>query len=166
MTVATARIYLGSSFHRDHHQKFAKKVRELLAQNPTVESVHFPFDQQFVDPAEDPNVAFGEERSQLWQRVTFQNDLNGIAMANCGVFLYDMDELDDGCVFEIGFMRAQHKPVILIPFTQHPEKKLVMNLMISQGVTSYFDGNKEVEELKTYDFNSCPSRVVTGFGTI
>ena len=81
---ATARIYLGSSFHRDHHQVRAKQVREYLAANPTVEHVHFPFDQQVTDPAEDPNVGFGDERSLLWKQQTYQNDINGLSMANCG----------------------------------------------------------------------------------
>ena len=102
---ATARIYLGSSFHRDHHQARAKQVREYLTANPTVEHVHFPFDQQVTDPAEDPNVGFGDERSLLWKQQTYQNDINGLSMANCGVFLYDMDELDDGCA---GAEQASH----------------------------------------------------------
>ena len=45
----------------------AKQAREYLAQNPTVEHVHFPFDQQVVDPAESPQVKLGDERSLLGQ---------------------------------------------------------------------------------------------------
>ena len=95
---------------------------------------------------------------------TFQNDLNGINSATCGVFLYDMDVLDDGCAFEIGFMRANHKPVVLVPFTEHPERPKKMNLMIAQGVTAIIDGNTELEKLAEYDFNWTSYIPVTGYG--
>lgn len=39
---ATARIYLGSSFHRDHHQARAKQVREYLAANLRLNMSTFP----------------------------------------------------------------------------------------------------------------------------
>lgn len=99
-----------------------------------------------------------------WRVGTFQNDLNGINSATCGVFLYDMDILDDGCAFEIGFMRANHKPVVLVPFTEHPERPKKMNLMIAQGVTAIIDGNTELEKLAEYDFNWTPYIPVTGYG--
>ena len=69
--------------------------------------------------------------------------------------------IDDGCAFEIGFMRAQHKPVMLLPFTEEPEKKRVMNLMLAQGATAFYDGNTELEILKTYDFNTNPAKPTT-----
>ena len=163
---AIARIYLGCSFLNEVQRERAKQAREYLAQNPTVEHVHFPFDQQVVDPAESPQVKLGDERSLLWQSQTYQNALAGIQMANCGVFLYDMDLIDDGCAFEIGFMRAQHKPVMLLPFTEEPEKKRVMNLMLAQGATAFYDGNTELEILKTYDFNTNPAKPMTGYGII
>ena len=58
----------------------------------------------------------GGVRSMTWRVATYQNDLNGIVNATCGVFLYDMDNIDDGSAFEIGFFRALHKPVILVYF--------------------------------------------------
>lgn len=102
----------------------------------------------------------------VWRDATYQNDLTGISNATCGVFLYDMDQLDDGSAFEIGFMRAMHKPVILVPFTEHPEKEKKMNLMIAQGVTTIIDGNTEFEKLAEYNFNECPSNPVRGYGII
>ena len=72
--------------------------------------------------------------------------------------------LDDGCAFEIGFMRANHKPVVLVPFTEHPERPKKMNLMIAQGVTAIIDGNTELEKLAEYDFNWTPYIPVTGYG--
>lgn len=164
--VATARIYLGSSFASKAHKDRAAKAQEYLEQNPTVEHIHFPFDFPVVDPIEPDDVKPGDLRSLLWQKETYQNDINGVVHATSGVFLYDMDELDDGCAFEIGFMRAQNKPVLLVPFTEHTEKKKIMNLMLAQGVTAFIDGNTELEKLKTYDFNRCPSRTVVGYGII
>lgn len=69
-----------------------------------------------------------------------------------------------GCAFEIGFMRANHKPVVLVPFTEHPERPKKMNLMIAQGVTAIIDGNTELEKLAEYDFNWTPYIPVTGYG--
>lgn len=77
-----------------------------------------------------------------------------------------MDQIDDGSAFEIGFLRACHKPVILVPFTEDPNKDKVMNLMIAQGVTTIIDGNTEFEKLATYDFNSTPANPVMGYKII
>ena len=74
-----------------------------------------------------------------------------------------MDNIDDGSAFEIGFMRALHKPVVLVPFTTDPAKDKVMNLMLAQGVTTIIDGNTELEQLATYDFNTVPAKPVTGY---
>lgn len=52
MTNPTAKIYLGSPFYTDAERARVPKAKELLAKNPTVLNVHFPFDQNFVDPEE------------------------------------------------------------------------------------------------------------------
>ncbi|TSO26279.1 nucleoside 2-deoxyribosyltransferase [Lactobacillus sp. LL6] len=165
MTNPTAKIYLGSPFYTDAERARVPKAKELLASNPTVLQVHFPFDQNFVDP-EEKNPEIGGIRSMTWRVGTYQNDLNGIINATCGVFLYDMDRIDDGCAFEIGFMRAMHKPVILVPFTEKENPEKVMNLMLAQGVTTIIDGNTEFETLANYDFNSTPAKPVTGYKII
>lgn len=101
-----------------------------------------------------------------WRVGTYQNDLSGIINATCGVFLYDLDRIDDGSAFEIGFMRALHKPVILVPFTEKKKPEKVMNLMLAQGVTTIIDGNTEFEKLADYDFNVTPAKPVTGYKII
>ncbi|MDH5101052.1 nucleoside 2-deoxyribosyltransferase [Lactobacillus kefiranofaciens] len=164
-TDATATIYLGTPFYNDDQRARVKKARELLEKNPTVFRVHFPFDQSFVDPAEE-NPEVGGVRSMTWRLATYNNDLTGIVNASCGVFLYDMDNLDDGSAFEIGFMRALHKPVVLVPFTNHPERDKEMNLMIAQGVTTIIDGNTELAKLATYDFKTTPAKPVVGYKII
>ena len=162
MTTPTAKIYLGSPFYTDAERDRVPVAKELLAKNPTVLQVHFPFDQNFIDPAEE-NPEVGGVRSMTWRVGTYQNDLSGIVNATCGVFLYDMDRIDDGCAFEIGFMRAMHKPVILVPFTEKETPEKEMNLMIAQGVTTIIDGNTDFEKLAEYDFNSTPAAPVTGY---
>ena len=49
--VSTAKIYLGTPFYNDDQRARVDKARALLEENPTVVRVHFPFDQNFVDPA-------------------------------------------------------------------------------------------------------------------
>lgn len=161
--VPTGKIYLGSPFYNELQKKRSEKAKKLLAKNPTVAHVFFPFDVSFTDLAE-KNPKIGDVRTMLWRDGTYQNDLINVYNATCGVFLYDLDQLDDGSAFEIGFMRALHKPVVLVAFTEHPEKKKQMNLMIAQGVTTLIDGNTELDKLATYDFNECLSNPVMGYG--
>ena len=146
--VSTAKIYLGTPFYNDDQRARVDKARALLEENPTVVRVHFPFDQNFVDPDE-KNPEIGGIRSMTWRLATYNNDLEGLVNSTCGVFLYDMDNVDDGSAFEIGFMRALHKPVVLVTFTKDPDKDKVMNLMIAQGVTTIIDGNTELDKLAT-----------------
>lgn len=160
--ISTATIYLGTPFYNDDQRARVKKARALLEQNPTVVRVHFPFDQNFVDP-EETDAQVNGLRSMTWRLATYNNDLSGIINASCGVFLYDMDSIDDGSAFEIGFMRALHKPVILVPFTNDPNKEKEMNLMIAQGVTTIIDGNTDLDKLATYDFNTTPANPVVDY---
>lgn len=161
--VSTATIYLGTPFYNNDQRARVKKAMALLEKNPTVVRVHFPFDQNFVDP-EEKNPEIGGIRSMTWRLATYNNDITGLVNASCGVFLYDMDNIDDGSAFEIGFMRALHKPVILVPFTNDPNKE--MNLMLAQGVTTIIDGNTDFEKLATYDFNTTPANPVVGYKII
>lgn len=163
--VPTGKIYLGSPFYSDAERARVDKAKALLSKNPTVAHVFFPFDGGFTDPNE-KNPEVGGIRSMVWRDATYQNDLTGIVNASCGVFLYDMDMLDDGSAFEIGFMRAMHKPVVLLPFTEHPEKDKKMNLMLAQGVTTIIDGNTDFEKLATYNFDECPANPVVGYKII
>lgn len=165
MTNPTAQIYLGSPFYTDAERARVPKAKELLAKNPTVLRVLFPFDMSFTDP-EEKKPEIGGIRSMTWRVGTYQNDLSGIVNATCGVFLYDLDRIDDGSAFEIGFMRALHKPVIMVPFTEKENPEKVMNLMLAQGVTTIIDGNTEFEKLASYDFNTTPSNPVTGYKII
>ena len=98
--VSTATIYLGTPFYNDDQRARVKKAMALLEKNPTVVRVHFPFDQNFVDP-EEKNPEIGGIRSMTWRLATYNNDITGLVNASCGVFLYDMDNIDDGSAFEL-----------------------------------------------------------------
>src|SRR5699024_3096266 len=163
--VSTAKIYLGTPFYNDDQRARVDKARALLEENPTVVRVHFPFDQNFVDPDE-KNPEIGGIRSMTWRLATYNNDLEGLVNSTCGVFLYDMDNVDDGSAFEIGFMRALHKPIVLVTFTKDLDKDKVMNLMIAQGVTTIIDGNTELDKLANFYFNTVLAKSVTCYKII
>src|SRR5699024_10110088 len=118
--VSTAKIYLGTPFYNDDQRARVDKARALLEENPIVVIVQCPFDQYFVDAHEKIPV-IGGIRSMTVRLVTYNNDLDGLVNSTCGVFLYDMDNVDDGSAFEIVFMRALHKPVVLVTFTKDPD---------------------------------------------
>lgn len=151
---ATARVYLGGPFYNEAQRQRVKKAQEYLRQNPTVASVHFTFDHQYVNP-DDPD----DMSSLKWQIATYENDLQGMINSDCAIFLYDMDNIDDGSAFEIGFLRALHKPAVMIPFTEKKDAPKVMNLMLARGVTALIS----FEDLKTYDFQTNLSAPVDGY---
>lgn len=84
----------------------AKKAREYLNQNETVGVIHFPFDFQYKDATvdNDPEGVFGTPE---WVAATFQNDCTAVATSDIGVFLYDLDNIDDGCAYELALFRSQ-----------------------------------------------------------
>lgn len=125
-----ARIYLGTPFFNDAQRQRVKIAQQLLTQNPTVTDFHFPFDYQYKG-ASVVNQQDGLFGSLEWQVATYRNDMNAIAQADLGVFLYDLDNIDDGCAFEIGALRQAQKPVVTV-FCGEKER-YTLNLMIAQG---------------------------------
>lgn len=150
----TASVYLGGPFYTPAQKQRVQKAQEYLRQNPTVGRVHFPFDHQYTNPA-DPSDA----SSLKWQLATYQNDLQGMINTDCAIFLYDMDQIDDGSAFEIGFLRALHKPAVMIPFSEKKDAPRAMNLMLARGVTALIS----FADLKSYDFTTCPSAPVDDY---
>lgn len=150
---ANTKIYLGSPFFNDVQKERVEVATKHLEKNPTLELVHFPFDHQYGG-ASIENKEDGLFGSLEWQVGTYQNDLTGMETADAGVFLYDIDNLDDGSAFEIGFMRALHKPVVVVLLGEKPLEEYELNLMIAQGGTYFIN---DMAELETYDFNHYPS---------
>lgn len=148
---ALTKIYLGTPYFNEEQKQRVEKAKDALEDNDTVAVVHFPFDFQYQEATfDDPKEVFG---TLIWQNATYQNDLSAMSTADCGVFLYDLDQIDDGSAFEMGFMRALHKPVLVLPFSKNLDQKQ-LNLMIAQGTTSFI---KSFEQLSSYDFNHFPS---------
>lgn len=153
--IPTAKIYLAGPWFNPEQKERSAKAREYLNQNPTVRVIHFPFDFQYKDATEDhdPEGVFG---SPEWIHATYMNDIVACGTCDAGVFLYDMDEIDDGTAMELGFLRALHKPCIVIPFSNRPKSEVRMNLMIAAGATAFID-QEHFEKLSTYDFSHCPA---------
>lgn len=153
---SSAKIYLATPWFNPEQKERVEKVSKLLSGNPTVGVVHFPFDYQYKDATiENQNGVFG---SLEWQVATYQNDLSAMGTSDCGVFLYDLDNLDDGTAFEMGFMRAMNKPAIIVTFSHNKDVKV--NLMIARGATAFIDGDTDLEQLASYNFNHFPSNPV------
>ena len=153
---SSAKIYLATPWFSLEQKERVERVSELLSRNPTVGVVHFPFDHQYKDATIDnQNGVFG---SLEWQVATYQNDLSAMGTSDCGVFLYDLDDLDDGTAFEVGYMRSMGKPAIIVTFSHNEDVKV--NLMIARGATAFVDGDTNLEQLATYDFNHFPSNPV------
>lgn len=153
--IPTAKIYLAGPWFNPVQKERAAKAREYLNQNPTVELIHFPFDFQYKDASvdHDPEGILGTPE---WIHATYMNDIIACGSCDAGVFLYDMDNIDDGTAMELGFLRALHKPCIVIPFSTRPKDDVEMNLMIAAGATAFI-AQEEFEKLSTYDFNHCPA---------
>lgn len=153
---SSVKIYLATPWFNPEQKERVEKVSKLLSSNPTVGVVHFPFDYQYKDATiENQNGVFG---SLEWQVATYQNDLSAMGTSDCGVFLYDLDNLDDGTAFEMGFMRAMNKPAIIVTFSHNENVKV--NLMIARGATAFIDGDTDLEQLASYNFNHFPSNPV------
>ena len=152
----STKIYLATPWFNEEQKKRVEEVSELLSGNPTVGVVHFPFDHQYKDAnIDNKDGVFG---SLEWQVATYQNDLSAMGTADCGVFLYDLDNVDDGTAFEVGYMRSMGKPAIVVTFSHKEDVKV--NLMIARGATTFIDGDTDLEQLASYDFNHFPSNPV------
>ena len=156
--VGNTKIYLASPWFNKAQKLRVEKVSKLLSSNPTVGVVHFPFDYQYKDATIDnEDSVFG---TLEWQLATYQNDLSAMGTSDCGVFLYDLDNLDDGTAFELGYMRAMGKPAIVVTFSNRPDAEVKVNLMIARGATAFIDGIYDLDKLATYNFNHFPSNPV------
>lgn len=153
---SSTKIYLATPWFNSEQKERVEKASKLLSDNPTVGVVHFPFDYQYKDVTIDNQKGiFG---SLEWQVATYQNDLSAMGTSDCGVFLYDLDNLDDGTAFEIGYMRSMGKPAIIVTFSHNENVKV--NLMIARGATAFIDGDTDLEQLASYNFNHFPSNPV------
>ncbi|PIO82453.1 nucleoside 2-deoxyribosyltransferase [Loigolactobacillus backii] len=141
-------IYLAGPFFSTEQIKRLKKVAVKLQQNPTVEN--------YFSPMMDTNHAGLEEGTKKWQALVYQEDMAGLTTADVVVAIYDYipGYTDPGTMFEIGYATAKKIPVVL--YHEGPEP---LNLMISQGLTTYVT---EVKQLATLDFTNLPKIAYQG----
>ncbi|KRM19985.1 nucleoside deoxyribosyltransferase [Ligilactobacillus hayakitensis DSM 18933 = JCM 14209] len=141
------KVYLAGPFFSDHQKERLALVKAALKKNPTIGKIFEPSENSYTE------AEFG---SLEWQKATYQLDVNHIYTSDLVVAVIDYkkeeadNEPDSGTAFEIGLAYGIHKPVVVVQFD--PKKEL--NLMISQGLTAYFDVSKgELEDLANYDFD-------------
>ncbi|WP_281828829.1 nucleoside 2-deoxyribosyltransferase [Lactobacillus amylolyticus] len=164
--IAYNKIYLGSSWFNDEQQAQVEKARVALSENPTVALVHVPWDKQYKDASvkSDPDNVLG---TLEWVKGTADSDWHACATSDAGIFLYELDAIDDGQAAEFGYMYRRNVPTVVILMHHKPlydangAANYVLNLMLTSA-TAIYDGNTGVDKngkdgyeqiLSTYDFN-------------
>lgn len=135
-------VYFGGPWFNDVQVKMYKEAFKELLKNPTVAKFHVPVLNQAggVSPFE------GDEVDMEWARLTFKADVTAMDNADVMIALYDAENVDEGTIFEAGYMYAAHKPVVYV--TQGDLQKNPVNLMPAMGATTWIT----VDELATFDF--------------
>lgn len=143
-------IYLAAPFFSDQQIENRDKVQALLNANSTVGDIFIPGKHNY-DAAE-----FG---SLEWQLATFKDDTNQINCNDVVVAILDYDkddQSDPGTIWECGYAYANNIPVVAVKFSDSKN----LNLMLSMGTTALFNGQKDVENIRDYDFNLLMSRIL------
>lgn len=81
-----------------------------------------------------------------WAIHTFYNDVSGMDNSDVMIALVEAEDVDSGTIFELGYMYANHKPVVLVVVGdtyKHP-----LNLMPAMGATAFITP----EEISSFDF--------------
>lgn len=147
-------IYLAAPFFSDGQHDRINQVLDALKQNPTIGKIFEPEKHPYTKDK------FG---SLGWQDAVFKFDTTHIYQADAIVAIADYkkednpdNEMDSGTAFELGLAYGCHIPIALVQFD--PKKEL--NLMVSRGITAYFDASKDgLKALAAYDFDvMMPSR--------
>jgi len=146
--VAGKSIYLAGGWFSEKQVEMLTIVSHLLGKNPTVGNTHIPLLNQYKTMNEDMGTPEGYE----WANETFNADVTAMNLADIGVFLWDKEEPDSGTAMELGYMYANHKPIVLVGPKEYDldYKKNKLNLMIAKGLTVYVDSYKDLLE---FDFN-------------
>ena len=159
--VPNTKIYLATPWFNPKQKERAELAKKYLNENETVGVIHFPFDFQYKDATvdNDPEGVFGTPE---WIQATFQNDCTAVASSDVGVFLYDLDNIDDGSAYELALFRSQGKPCVMIPFSDRPKDEVEINLMIAGGVTTWIS-QENFADLKNFNFNHPQANPVPPF---
>ncbi|ASN12758.1 nucleoside 2-deoxyribosyltransferase [Latilactobacillus sakei] len=149
------KIYLAGPFFSPEQITRLDQIATLLAKNPTVatENIFRPNEHSYSD------AEFGTFE---WQTATFGFDIRQIDQADLVVAVLDYQtelgqfEPDSGTMWECGYAFAHNKPVILVRY----KDDLPINLMLSGSATAIFNGEADLANLATYDFNTLQTKYV------
>lgn len=136
------KIYLGSPFFNQDQLERVKRVEDALRSNPTVTEIFSPRTQQ---------VAHLEHGSDEWRDTVYNNDIKHLEWCDAIVAVHDYEDkhVDPGTAFEIGYVKALGKYVVLYQ-EKDPVNEAPVNLMLSDSLDAYL---QNAEALKNYDFN-------------
>lgn len=145
-------VYLAGPFFSEEQIDNIHKVKKLLIANDMVDSnkIYLPMEHQMEEEE------FGSFR---WQVGIFEMDMVNIRASDVLVAIVDYVKddkqgviSDSGTMFEVGAAYERGIPTVLVQFDESRR----MNVMLSRGTAAAFTG-KNVEGLKNYDFENCPT---------
>ncbi|MDV7719010.1 nucleoside 2-deoxyribosyltransferase [Pediococcus ethanolidurans] len=150
-------VYLAGPFFSKEQNDRVTTVKRLLETNQTInsEAIFLPGKDEYTDA---PVGSFE------WQIATFNADIRQIDQADIVVAILDYEleddkhESDAGTIWECGYAFGQHKPVFLIRFDKQTE--LSINLMLAGSYTAMFNGEKDAQNLASYDFYNLKNKYV------
>lgn len=137
------KCYLASGFFNDFQNKHVKSAEDFLRQSKGFE-VFSPREHQ------NDELEFG---SKEWRSATFNNDVDHIVWSDFVFAILD-DDMDEGVLWELGYAFAIGRPIVILDLSNK-----VMNLMISDSLTAYFDG---WEEALDYDYGTMKHKSYDG----
>lgn len=139
--------YIQCSWFSDNQMHFMEEGLKALADNLTfnLANSHHPLSHQYKDinVNDHPEVMDDFE----WQSCTYKMDESAMDSHELGIALYLPSDPDEGIAYECGYLKASHKPnIVVIP---DDETTTPINLMMI--------GNTQIikmSELANFDFNN------------
>lgn len=135
------RIYLASPFFNDKENECVTQAENILEGRGF--EVYSPRKYECRE---------GEVGTTPWAEDIFQEDVRAIRESDVMVMLYHGNYSDSGTAWECGFAYGIGKPAIAVTLGENA------NLMVHRSVKA----NITMEELKTYDFETMPSKDYEG----
>ena len=148
------KVYLAGPFFDDKQRERVSQVVSALKENKTIDgdNIYLPQDNQSEQY---------EQFSKPWQRAVYLADTRQVHRADVVVAIIDYkddegNEPDSGTMFEVGMAVEARIPVILVQF----EAGRVINLMLSESLTAFFDVNKNgLKNLSEYNFDILEEKI-------
>ncbi|NVY96283.1 nucleoside 2-deoxyribosyltransferase [Lactobacillus sp. DCY120] len=149
-------IYLAGGFFTPKQNQLLDRIEAQLKANPTVNYLHSPRDHQYkgISADHDPEGLFG---GYEWATETYNNDITAMQLADLIVVAWDNILPDTGTAWEMGYMYAAQKPIVL--FCEDDLQKEGLNLMLVKSIKTYL---QDLDELKDFDFDLIPTRLYSG----